>query len=287
MSKNQKKAIETAVDLGGSTAGALVGAGIGAAVAGPVGVAGGAFAATAVEKLIQWAGKEIKERQLSKSENKKIGTVYSCAIDVINRKLSMGDSLREDDFYLDSVDQRSSAEEILEATLFAAQRECEEKKLPYMANLYANINFEPSIDRQVANQLLKIASELTYRQLVIIAVIKAYEIEHITEPSRLDTSFKGLKGLQSVSIASEIFDLYSRSMLFSKTAILDAAGFTPSLLEVRGIGEALFELMELLPLANDDVAFSIIALLSGISEDEVNSKKSSEIISGSVVAKFA
>ncbi|WP_186564742.1 hypothetical protein [Lawsonibacter celer] len=71
MSNNKDKIIDTVTDVGGSAVGALVGAGIGTVVAGPVGAAGGAIAGTLIERAIQWAGSEIKERKLSKSEDKK------------------------------------------------------------------------------------------------------------------------------------------------------------------------------------------------------------------------
>lgn len=76
---DKEKIVETISDVGGSTTSALVGAGIGAAIAGPVGIAGGAIAGTAIEKVFQRIGEEIKNRVLSKSENEKIETVYECA----------------------------------------------------------------------------------------------------------------------------------------------------------------------------------------------------------------
>lgn len=258
---DKEKIVETISDVGGSTTSALVGAGIGAAIAGPVGIAGGAIAGTAIEKVFQRIGEEIKNRVLSKSENEKIETVYECAKQKISFNLSNGKPLRNDDFYEQQVDDRSSSEEILEGTLFAAQREHEEKKLPYLGNLYANINFDKSIDRQIANQLIKIASDISYRQLAILYVIGAYQNRIINSPKRRESPFSGIRGYSNISIASEIFDLYRRSLIFSKNVILDAAGFTPSLLEISGVGALLYNLMELSTMPFDQIARSIVNLL--------------------------
>ena len=127
MKKKQKKIIEAAAEYGGAAVGAAAGAGIGLVVAGPAGASLGAIAGTALEKAFLYIGKEITERKLSKAENKKVGNVYALASENISKKLIAGKTLREDDFFEESKTDRSSAEEILERTLFAAQREAEEK----------------------------------------------------------------------------------------------------------------------------------------------------------------
>ena len=186
MDKEENKIVDGIADIGGSVVGALAGAGIGAAIAGPVGVAGGAIAGTAIEKIFQRIGKEIHEKFLSKAESRKIETVYSCAKEKIESNLKDGKALRNDGFFSKKMDDRSSSEEILEGTIFAAQREHEEKKFPYLANLYANINFDSTINRQMANQLIKIASDITYRQIVILYVIGSYQTNPQLVPKRRD-----------------------------------------------------------------------------------------------------
>lgn len=266
MNEGKNKIVDGITDVTGSVAGALAGAGIGAMIAGPAGVAGGALAGTAIEKVFQCIGKEIQERFLSKSESKKIGTVYSCAREKIEINLNSGKVLRNDNFFSKKTNDRSSSEEILEGTIFAAQREHEEKKLPYLANLYANINFDSTINRQMANQLIKIASNITYRQIVILCVVGSYQTNRITTPKRRESTFSGIGGYDKISIASEIFDLYQSSLLFSKSAILDAAGFVPAQLEVSGNGALLYNLMELFTMPLDEIAKEVIDFLSDSSK---------------------
>lgn len=262
MNNKKDMILDSVSEYGGAIASAAVGAGIGAVVAGPAGVIGGALAGKAIENVFVVIGNEIKERHLSKTENRKIGDVYSAARLKIQNKLENGIPLRKDSFYEKTDTDRSSAEEILEGTIFAAQRENEEKKLPYLANLYANINFDETISRPMANQLIKIASDITYRQIIIIAVIGKYQTGQICSPSLSQEKFTGIQGYENISVASEIYDLYRRSLIFSQNVILDAAGFTPSLLTVGGVGALLFKLMELSSTPLDEIAQPVIDLLS-------------------------
>ena len=262
MNNKKETLLDSVTEYGGAITSAAVGAGIGAVVAGPVGAIGGALAGKAIEKVFEVIGNEIKERHLSKTENKKIGDVYLAAQLKIQNKLDNGVPLRKDSFYEKTDTDRSSAEEILEGTIFAAQRENEEKKLPYLANLYANINFDETISRPMANQLIKIASDITYRQIIIIAVIGKYQTGQVLSPPLSQEKFTGIQGYENISIASEIYDLYRKSLIFSQNAILDAAGFTPSLLTVGGMGALLFNLMELSLIPLDEIAQPVIKLLS-------------------------
>ena len=61
--------------------------------------------------------------------------------------------------------------EIIEGMLLLAQKENEERKLPYIANFVANINFDEMVSRSMANYFLKLMSQITYRQIVILSII--------------------------------------------------------------------------------------------------------------------
>lgn len=232
----------------GSVAGGAVGGVIGTVVAGPGGAVLGAFAGTLIENTIKKIGEDIKERKLSKAENKKVGSVYALASENISKKLIAGQVLREDNFFEESESDRSSAEEILERTLFAAQREAEEKKLPYYAQMFANIAFSKDVSRPIANQTIKIAEQLTYRQLLILNAIATFQISGIPLKK---TAYGSVVGLTNVAIASEIFELYRMSLLSSSSIIFDNAGINPSALSITGYGAHIFNLMELHTLIPD------------------------------------
>lgn len=263
MSKSIKeKLVEKTAEYSGTAVGAWIGAGIGTAVAGPIGAVGGSIAGTMVENVFVWAGEEIKERYFSKSEGKRVKTVYDLAEEKISKKLYDGKVLRSESFYRDSVDDRSSAKEILEGVLIASQRENEEKKLLYLANLYANINFDETVSRPMANQLVKIAATVSFRQLVVLSVIGNNQFGTLGV-SLYNTAFRGYIRNNDKSIAAEIFDLYRTSLIVSSDPIYDASSFTPSHLVMNGMGELLYNLMELNTMPKDEIVDTVVTFLSG------------------------
>ena len=262
MCKKKDKAIEKAFDIGDSLAGSAAGAALGA-VAGPLGIVAGALIGTVAEQTIILIGNEIKDRMLSKQESIRVGTVYQIAGEKINANLESGRILRDDDFFTSNDGGRPASEELLEGTLLSAQKEYEEKKLKYIGNLYGNLLFTSDITVPTANMLIKLAESLTYRQLCEIATIAMMQGSPNAETNPLlKESFHTVSGMNNVSIASEIFDLYQKTLLSSSDAIFDAAGINPSKLKVVGNGVSLYNLMELRTIPANDFR-EIIELLTG------------------------
>lgn len=264
----KKKLIENGVDYVGSAASAAFGAAVGTVIAGPAGAVWGSLAGTTIEKVIQIVGAEISSRALSRSEARKVKTVYTLAKEFIAENLNNNKKLREDDFFDKKINGRSSAEEILEGTLQVAQREYEERKLKYLAKLYANIAFSPDITASMASFLIKLAEQLTYRQIVILYAIGIAKHSNVPMPLKKE-AYRSVSGLTNVAIAAEIFDLYRSSIIVSSEAILDSAGINPSALSVGGYGALLFNLMELnniSPLDSDTLAIcaEIFSFLTGM-----------------------
>ncbi len=147
--------------------------------------------------------------------------------------------------------------------MLASQREYEEQKGLLLGRLYANIAFDSTITRPIANSLIKEASELTYRQLMII---KDIVILQITAVNGLDARLKNVSGivcgLNNVSIATDILTLYHKSIVHSSSVILDAANINPALLSLVGNGALLFKLMELVKTEINESEIDIIDFLT-------------------------
>ncbi len=251
------------VDFLIETGAATTGAAVGAVVAGPAGAVVGAATGSLVQGALQFIGQEIKNRQLSKREEKKIGTLYDFAKQKVSSNIESGREIRKDDFFSPQESFRAASEEITEEVFLAAQRESEEKKLPFLANLYANVLFDETIDKGMAFQLFRMAEELTYRQLVIISVIAFAQIasKDIGIPILRKEPFKTIEGFKKISLATDIFDLYRKSIIQSSSACFDPAGITPADLSVGGCGAMLLKLMELQTLPLDDTIYDILALV--------------------------
>ncbi|WON72893.1 hypothetical protein [Nitrosospira sp. Is2] len=109
-------------------------------------------------------------RSLSLKEHERVETAATTAVREIGINMAAGMRLRTDDFFK-AVGGRPAAEEIFEGVLSIARSEYEENKLPYLANLYASIPFDPSISRGEANRLIQQLELLTYQKMCILALL--------------------------------------------------------------------------------------------------------------------
>lgn len=244
----KKAIIENTTKYAGSAASTLVGTVLGGAAAGPEGAVIGSLASTAVEHIFEKIGNEISKRTLAPLEEQRVGSTYAAAAKLINEKIAQEDRPRNDNFFEPAAESRSAGEELLEGTLLAAQREHEEKKLAYLARLYANILFNPEISKPIANHLVKLAEQLTYRQIVALGTIGFIRLTQSMNPSinlLKKNAYGSVSGIENVAIAAEIFEMYRMNILGSSDAILDSAGINPSALTVIGYGAHLYNLMEL------------------------------------------
>lgn len=223
----------------------MVGGAGGLATSDPVATAFGA-GAPLLTRGLAWAAAEFRQRVLGQREAYRVVTVVREAKAKYDKNISEGKQLRTDDFFLkDEAAGRTSADEIIEGTLLAAQREHEERKIPYYANFIAGLPFVPGIDRYTANLLLRTAQELSYRQLCLLALVAKKDQHILPNTSRPADSI----GYEEWSVKEELDDLgYAKREL-----VLPAhkgLGFrtnigVPADLELKAGGVALYALMEL------------------------------------------
>jgi hypothetical protein len=254
------KMIEFLIESGAEITGASTGAFIGTAVGGPAGTVIGAMGGLMAEKAFSKLGQEIQERVLSKRENKKIGATSTYALEKIKENLSAGKELRNDGFFDEDYSERSKADEILEGVIFSAQREHEEKKLKYYGNLVANIAFDPTISSSQANQLIKISSELTYRQLCILRVIALNQSLHLRST---DYRGAGISSFPLISLLSEIYELYNKGMINCGGEVMfGITDVNPSKLKIQGMGVLIHNLQELWTIEPKDLESIVNMLLN-------------------------
>ena len=116
-----------------------------------------------------------KLRNTSRRLSRRYRRARSGAAAKIAKRINAGEQVRQDEFFNDNPSGRSEGEEVWESILMKSQREPEEKKLPYMAHLLANLAFDPGIGSHMAHQVTKTAEQLTYRQLCILKLIMVKE----------------------------------------------------------------------------------------------------------------
>jgi hypothetical protein len=165
------------IDAGSQISGGLVGAGLGLLMAGPPGaLAGGGLGPAFASGL-----KEVARRLLGRREEVRIGGALRYAYDAIKELEEGGNPIRTDDFFDITNSGQSSADEIVEGVLLAAQRSYEERKVQFIGYLMANIAFEEAVNRTSANWLIKTAQELTWTQLVLLSLVGRRETLNVPD----------------------------------------------------------------------------------------------------------
>lgn len=248
-SNDQK--INGLLELGAEMIGAAAGGVSGFFLAGPEGAAAAGVGGVAISKGLAEVVIEMKNRLLGKREEKRMGATMVFAIQKIQENLK-SKVPREDSFFEGDIKDRSSSEEIFEATLMAAQRDPEEKKLKYYGNLLGNIPFEASIDRSHANHLIKIAQDLSWSQLCLLAISARKGLFNLKAGHyRGQSSFPQ----QLVFLLSQMVDLHSKGLVnFGRSAVLGITDVNPEQMTAQGVGAHLYNLMELVEIPTQELA---------------------------------
>jgi hypothetical protein len=163
--------IEGGADLAGASIGAAVGL-----IGGPELVVGGAAAGVIATRVFRRVGSELHQRLLGPRHRVRVGAAFAVAAETIMSRLDAGEALRQDGFFDDRAHGRPASDEVLEGVLQAAGEAFEERKVPFLGKLYASVAFDDSVDRPQANFFIAVAERLTFRQVVLLAVIASGDV---------------------------------------------------------------------------------------------------------------
>jgi hypothetical protein len=254
--KNDQDLTTELIQSGSDIAGAATGAAIGL-IGGPLATVGGAVFGVALTRTLKSVGAELKRRVIAPGEGARVGATFAFAGELIAHSMAAGAKLREDGFFINEDGGRTPAEEILEGVLLKARDAYEEKKLQLLGVLYANIAFRAEITPSYANQLINLAGQLTYRQLVALSI--AHEqgsrgaiLQEIN--FRANEPAKQHLGLNGVSVLTEIYELYQRGLIHgaSGEAWISLVDVNPGDMRSQGTGEVLVQIMGLSSISVDD-----------------------------------
>ena len=235
--------IAKGAELAGGAAGPAVGTVIGSFLAGPAGAAVGGSIGAAATMAVKAIGHDLSSRLLSPREQARVGGVFTLAAAEVVQRCEKGENVRDDGFFDTGGGERSDAEEVWESTLLKSQREPEEKKLPYMAHLLANLAFNREISAAMAHQMTKAAEAMTYRQLCILQLSATREKFNLRKGSyEGQNSFS--KGLYQ--LIYEYYDLYSRGLInFGGTLAAALLDVNPGAATPQALGVDIYYQMRL------------------------------------------
>jgi hypothetical protein len=155
------------IEAGSELVGVTSGVALGLYAGGPDGALAGAAAGSALKTALR----EFAQRVLGPREQVRVGAALLSADAMYRERITAGHQLRDDGWFYKRPRGRSAAAEMLEGTLFMAQREHEERKVDYYGYLLANLSFQSDVDEYLANWLVQLADELTWGQLVLLAMV--------------------------------------------------------------------------------------------------------------------
>jgi hypothetical protein len=221
---------------------------------GPVGAGVGAAVGTLASHGLRAAGLEVWERQMSQRERVRVAAVIAMAGEKMQKRLAAGEKLREDNFFEAQLPYQSHAVEVTESLLLKAQREPEERKLAYIANLIAFIGFDSAIDAAMAHQLLRFASELSYRQYCILALAMRAASFDLFKDHASAIGRANLSGAQT-SFLSDCWDLRVKGLLWTGTDFdLHLYEIRPGYLGLQPLGLTLANALSLENVQPNDIA---------------------------------
>lgn len=139
-----------------------------------------------------------------------------------------------------------------ENILLKCQREPEEKKIKYIANMLASFSFNSQYTVTLAHQMVKTAELLTYRQLVILKLAVIKDVFNLREEDyRGGYSFTP----EHIELLHEIHDMYFKGLIhFNPDALLGQTDIKPKNLQLSPLGANLYNAMSLQQIPNFEVS---------------------------------
>ncbi len=162
----KKKKIKSFISCGSDIAGTAIGGALGFFSAGPGGAAAAGVLGVVASKIIC----DVANRHLSERERVRAGATAAFALTKIKKLMQDGYQPRSDGFLLSVDNRRPKAEELFEGVLLKTKNDHEEKKVKFIANIFANVVFRTDISIEEANYMLKTLNFITYRQLCFLGV---------------------------------------------------------------------------------------------------------------------
>ncbi len=203
-------------------------------------------------------GQEFAERMLSPRENLRVGSALILAAEGIRKRLESRESVRDDGFFDKNHIERSDADDILENMVLKVQREPEEKKIPYISKIYENTAFEQEISADLSHKIIKSSEQLTYQQLCILSMVgRRKNGKDMLSDFQLNPQPNF--SLELSKLLHDCFELVTNGYIQGGLTLISSGRLpqyetlNPKSLYLENIGIALFKLMNLQNIHDDDI----------------------------------
>lgn len=272
---NKKEKIRGLISVGSEITGGAVGGALGFLAGGPIGAAALGSGGVLASKMLNHVGSELSERLLGPREKVRIGATLTLAAEEINQRIKKNEAIRNDGFFNENQFVRSNAEELAESVLLKSQREAEEKKIPLLAHLLANICFSTEINVALGQQMIKATDTLTYRQLCILRLVAM----NANFPLR-KSDYRGKKSFPRdlYQLLHECYDLYNRGFINNGDSVaLGMTDLNPSEMKIQGLGVDLHNWMQLWQIPMEHIAPIVDVLIKQSDQPNPNENTNNKI----------
>jgi hypothetical protein len=245
--------------LASKITGGVAGAVFGAVIAGPAGAIVGAALAPFLEHQLTTIAGEFITRGLGDRQKARAGAGAVLLTTAVQSHLDAGASLRGDDFLEPDDTGRSAMNELAEQAILAMVNSVEERRLPYLAKLYASVYFDEAISRSSIATLVSLADTLNFRAMCILNIVGRRVV--YTGAGR-DEGPSTPWPVTDHMVAKEVFGLIGESVVVSKLeredhnlAVLEYLEVEPGRLQLGALGQLMFDKMDLasMPLSLPDL----------------------------------
>lgn len=161
--------LRLAIESGGELLGAVGGGAVGL-LGGPVGVMLGAASGVALTRAFKRVGLEVYERLIVSRQQQRVGAALAVVVHDTQNLAAEGASWRDDGFFDSGEGRRSEAEELMEGVLLHAADAYQEMKLRHLAAIVPALATRPDVSAMDGHWITDLASRLTWRQLVVLAI---------------------------------------------------------------------------------------------------------------------
>jgi hypothetical protein len=194
------------VEGGAELVGALAVGGLGL-IGGPVGALGGAALGVTVTRVVKALGAHFSAR-----ERVRVGAAVAMIAADSEQRREHGQGARDDGFFDERGGLRPDAEELLEGVLRQAAGAYEERKVPLLAHLYAEVAHDETIPAADAQYLVRLSGELTWRQFVALSVLQHHD-EHFRDLARAHGLRQEGRSDPDPAVLLELDDLSDRRLV--------------------------------------------------------------------------
>ena len=148
---------------------------------------------------------------LTRAEKRRTLDVVQLTMSIIKERVEKGEHIRSD-FLDESKKENDVKVELFEAIIQKAKNSYEEKKLPYLAHLYANIVFDSTCSYIEANHIIQLAESLSYGQFCLLEIFSQHGSFNLRDYGYENNAVTGISN-ENYSLLELCMDLYTKRLI--------------------------------------------------------------------------